>query len=147
MIEDEKNFKLLKEVLARANKKEKQEYENISSQQCAIAKSLLSIKKEFGELTKESKQNKYPDNAPRKQKPVSQMSSEEFNDYMREYDRYFNAHFQWAGKCIENNTKRIEVVGEFLKALFEIIYLQEQEKCLLLSVALRSQPNLLRYIK
>jgi hypothetical protein len=136
-IDDKTRKELLKEVLRRANKKEKQEYTAISDRQTAINQRL-----------EESKRNKFPEkNSKNDGKRASEMSAEEFNEWMDRSSKYFDDSFAWSCKCIQNNTERIKLVEEFLKLLIELWTLEANEKWLLISIALRSQPNLMRFIE
>jgi ATP-dependent exoDNAse (exonuclease V) beta subunit len=147
-IDDKTRKELLKEVLRRANKKEKQEYEQIGRRQATNAKRILDIMQEFEELTEESKRNKFPEkNSKNDGKRASEMSAEEFNEWMDRSSKYFDDSFAWSCKCIQNNTERIKLVEEFLKLLIELWTLEANEKWLLISIALRSQPNLMRFIE
>ena len=59
MIVDEKlRSQLLKEVLGRANKLEKQEYEKINKRQSTIAVKDIALIKKWNELTEQSKRNR-----------------------------------------------------------------------------------------
>ena len=76
-----------------------------------------------------------------------EVSAEEFNEWMDRTSKYFDESFAWSCKCIQNNTERIKLIEEFLKLLIELWTLEANEKWLLISIALRSQPNLMRFIE
>ena len=150
MIVDEKlRSQLLKDVLGRANKLEKQEYENITKRQKAIAVNDVALIKKWRELAERGKRNECPKETAesKNHKPVSEMSMEEFDHYMAANRKCSKDFFDWISENISINTEMIEITREILESVIELWNLTEEEKWLLLSVALRSQPNLLKYLK
>jgi len=146
---NERNPKeLLKEALRRANKKEKQEYEEISKRQNAIWERVLAIFKEYEELNEESQRNKCPESTPTPDsKRVVAMSTEEFNQWMEQTRRECRESSAWSSKSFSIMSKQMTLIKELIELSSELLGLEREEKWLLLSVALRSQPNLLRYIE
>jgi hypothetical protein len=150
MIVDEKSrSQLLKEVLGRANKLEKQEHEKISKMQSIIAEKNSAMLTKWNELSERSKINECPKETAesKNHKPVKDMSMEEFNRWSEANNKHFEASFAFCNKSIEINTERIGVIKEILESVIELWSLCNEEKWLLLSIALRSQPNLLKYLK
>jgi hypothetical protein len=139
----------LKEVLRRANKLEKQEYEKINKRQSTIAVKDIALLKKWYELTERSKRSECPKETTesKNHKSVTEMSMEEFNQYSAANNKYFKDSFDWMGENISINTERITITKEILESVIEFWSLADGEKWLLLSIALRSQPNLLKYLK
>ena len=147
MTTNQENNKLLKEVLRRANKEEKQEYENIGNRQLALAERFLDIMKKWDEIVETEKTNESPKDTTLNDKSASEMSMEEFRDYIRRWGKYSTEYFTWSNRCLSANTEQIKIIGEIMKLLIELRSLEDKEKWLLLSIAIRSQPNLLNYIQ
>jgi hypothetical protein len=150
MIVDEKlRSQLLKEALGRANKLEKQEYEKINKRQSAIAVNDVALMKKWDELNERSKRNECPKETTesRNQKPASEMSMEEFNHYMDANRKYSKDSFDWISENTAICTEIIKITTEIFESVIELWNLTKEEKWLLLSIVLRSQPNLLKYIK
>ncbi len=146
--DERKPRELLKEVLRRANSKEKQEYEQISDRQIAIAKRVLAILEEYEELDAESERNKRPESTPVPDgKRVAAMSSGEFNEWIEQTRKESNESSAWRSKIMKIITEQVALIKETQDLLIEFCGLETDEKWLLLSIALRSQPNLMRYIE
>lgn len=143
----ENNNKLLKEVLNRANKEEKQAHEIMSSKQLTLIESFLALNKKWDKIIEREKANESPKNPTLNDKPVSEMSNGEFSDYVRRWSKYSDEYFTWSNKRLSANTEQIELINEIVKFLIEFYILETEEKWLLLSIAIRSQPNLLNYIQ
>ncbi len=145
---DKMRCQLVKEALGRANKQEKQEHEKVSSKQIAIGKRLKDLLTDWDGLLERDKRNEYPKNATNtNNKPVTQMSNEEFSEYMRLSNKHSEQHFAWSSESIAIITEQVKIVNEFMESIIELSNLGTEEKWLLLSIVLRSQPNLLKYIK
>ena len=139
MIFDEKvRSQILREALGRANKLEKQEYENITARQKAIGENDVALLKRWKELCEQDERKGSRESKNRK--PVAEMSMEEFDQYIAENRKYFSESISF---CTETTT----ITRELLESVIELWNLTEQEKWLLLSITLRSQPNLLKYLK
>ena len=140
---------LLKDVLGRANKLENQEYEKISKIQSIIAEKNSAMLTKWNELSERSKRNECPKETAKSknQKPLKDMSMEEFNRWSEANNKYFEASFAFFTESTEINTERIAVIKEIMESAIELWSLCNEEKWLLLSIALRSQPNLLKYLK
>ena len=164
MVNDENRRKLLKEVVGRARKEEKDEYVTILERQIAIAKRLDEIKMEIEVLSERDKQNKYPEQefrcfrAPDKtHDEIMRMSNGEYHEWsaqvVREASehtaecRRYNEGFEiWFAKDKVIWDEKMKLIDEGIALKNEFNNLEDKEKWLLLSIALRSQPNLLRYI-
>ena len=139
---------LLKEVLSRANKQEKQDYEKIKNEKSAVSKLVVELQSKLRELTERDRKNEYPKDSPYKcNKSVSEMTMDEFNEHIKHTSRHSEEHFKWANESIAIITKHAEILSEFLDSVIELNNLSYEEKWLLLSIALKSQPNLLKYLK
>jgi hypothetical protein len=75
------------------------------------------------------------------------MSNAEFSGYMRRWNNYIVEYFKWSNRNISATTEQITLIGDFTKVLMNLISYEDEEKWLLLSIAIRSQPNLLTYIQ
>ena len=147
MIEEKLKFQLKKEVLRRANKQEKQEHENISKRQSVIAEKDVALVKKWDALSERSKRNEYPKETAesKNHKHVSEMTMDEFNNYMAANRKYTDASFACSTESMQINSERLDVLKEVMESIIELWNLGDEEKWLLLSIALRSQPNLLKY--
>lgn len=144
----EKNMELLKETLRRANKEERQKQKQISNRLTVIAERMTILLKEFEELIESSRRNKCPENtANQDNKQASEMSNEEFNKWIKQSNKYFERYFAWSSHSLETNTEKIRIVKEFIELITQFCIVETEEKWLLLSIALRSQPNLLKYLE
>lgn len=146
---NEKNPReLLKEVLKRANKKEKQEHEQVSNRQVAIVKRIIALFKEYTELSERNERNKCPENTSKQDsKRVREMSNEEYSKWIEKSNQYYDEYFAWSCKSLSIMTEQVGIVSEIMDLIFELCALENKEKCLLLSIVLRSQPSLMRYIE
>jgi hypothetical protein len=154
---DEQNQRIiLKEVVKRANKEEKQQHIAIVERQCAIVERLDEIKKEVEILQEKGKQNKYPEfnGVPITDKPYSEMTKAEFQEFIQQCKRFIEQAEDWRARhslwSIEDNTifqKKTKLINESLELKEEFYALKEKEKWLMLSIVLRSQPNLLKYMQ
>jgi hypothetical protein len=150
MIVNEKlRFQLLKDVLGRANKLEKQEYENITKRQKAIAVNDVALVKKWNELAERGKRNECPRETTesKNHRPISEMSMEEFDQYMAANRKYSKESFDWTSESIRICTEMTKITREIFESVIELWNLTKEEKWLLLSIVLRSQPNLLKYLK
>lgn len=146
---------LLREVVRRARKEEKQQYLTIVHRQCAIAERMLEIKKEIEILQERSKPNRYPEinQVHIIDKPYDEMSRGEFEEFIQN-KRFIEENNNWRARLnlwnIEDNMifqKKMKLIDESLELKEEFYTLEDKEKWLLLSIALRSQPNLLKYLE
>jgi hypothetical protein len=149
IVDEELRSQLLKEALERANKLEKQEHEKINKRQSAIAVNDVALVKKWDELIERNKRNECPKETAesRNQKPASEMSMEEFNQYIAANRKYSKDSFDWFSENIALCTEMIQITREILESVIELWNLTKEEKWLLLSIVLRSQPNLLKYLK
>ncbi len=141
------NKKILKEVLSRANKEEKQAYNTLSNKQLAVVDSVSDLIQTFGRINDTKNMDLCPKDPTLGDKPVTEMSNVEFSGYMRRWNDYIVEYFKWSNRNISATTEQIAVIGEFIKVLMNLISNEAEEKWLLLSIAVRSQPNLLTYIQ
>lgn len=138
---------LLKEALGRAKKEEKLKYEKISDRQVANAKRIIAILDEYEELCEKSERNKCPESTPAEDsKRVAAMSSAEFNEWIERTRKESHESFVWSSKTLSIMKDQIVLVKELMELGIELWRLETEEKWLLLSIALRSQPNLLKYL-
>ena len=162
---DEKSPReLLKEVLRRANKKEKQEYQAIIDRQTAINQRLEEIISEEEDIDEKDEMNEFPESKTAHSSPsktheeIMRMSSGELHEWCeqtcREADESIAESKRWREEFAEWSTKRnkyllrrMDLIKESITLSTEYLSLEYREKWLLLSIALRSQPNLMRYIK
>jgi len=147
VVEDKLRTQLLKDVLGRANKQEKQEHQEIRDKKIAVVKRLTAAQSDYDGLIERCKRNEYPKNGTNtSNKPVTQMSNEEFNEYMRQSNKHFEEHFAWSSESISIMTEQVDIVKVVMESIIELSNLGTDEKWLLLSIALR-QPTLLNYLK
>jgi hypothetical protein len=141
MVVDEKlRSELLKEALGRANKLEKQEYEKITARQKEIGENDVALVIKWKELCEQDERNKCSNETESKnRKPVAEMSMDEFDLYMAANSKYFSESISF---CTETS----KITRELFESVIELWNLTEQEKWLLLSITLRSQPNLSKYM-
>ena len=155
---------LLKEVLARANREQKQEYRVILSRQIEIAKRLQEIQLEIKVLKERERNNEYPktdDNsyhAPDKTHgEIMDMSNGELHEWSeqikKETTEYTTGSGRWNEKMeiwrAKDNVifdEKLKLFDESIKLNKEFYNIGEEEKWLLLSIALRSQPTLMKYM-
>jgi len=146
MANQENYKKLLKEVLNRANKGEKQAYEILSSKQIALIDSFSALHREWAKIIESKKTDECPKDPTLHDKPVTEMSNTEFSERMRCWNKYVAEFFTWSNRCLSANTEQIGIIGDLGKLLFELYVLETEEKWLMLSIAIRSQPSLLYYM-
>jgi hypothetical protein len=140
----DKNMKslLLKEVLSRATKKEKQDYEKIKDKKNVASKLVIDLLAKLHELAERDRRNECPkDPAYKCNKSVAEMTRDEFNEYMKQSNSHSHEQFKWMKESIAIVTNHVEIMSEFLDSEIELNNLSYEEKWLLLSFALKSQPN------
>ena len=159
----EKQRELLKEVLRRANKKERQEYNEISDRHDAIIDRMQEIQSELEQLSARNSKNEYPKTVDTKYtlkstEELMRMTSEESRLWSEKTDREikenrrksedWNEKFdKWNAENSAINSRQMELIKENIGLIFEMLVRERKEKWLLLSIALRSQPNLLKYLQ
>jgi len=154
-IDENTQRELLKEVLRRARKEEKQEHDSIVDRQNAIANRMDEITSEMDKLSERDKKNEYPKShfyTPQA-KSANDMSKEEFDDWMRQLKRETEESKQWMEKYDRWNAENKAIMEERMRLFEQMVKLrleyddfEVEEKWLLLSIVLRSQPNLLKYM-
>jgi DNA anti-recombination protein RmuC len=159
----EKQKELLKEALKRANKKEKQEYNEINDKQNAIIERKQKIRSEFEKLSERNLNNEYPRTADTKYtlkspEELIRMTSEESRLWSEQIDREIEENRRktkdwtekfdkWLAENSAINSRQMELIDESIEIILKMLALERKEKWLLLSIALRSQPNLLKYLQ
>jgi len=159
----EKQKELLKEVLRRANKKERQEYDEISDRHDAIIDGIHEIYSEQEQLSERNSKNEYPKTVDteytlKSPEELMRMNSEETRLWSEQVDREieenklkredWNEKFdKWLAESSATILRQIELKKEKIGLISEMLALEKKEKWLLLSIALRSQPNLLKYLQ
>lgn len=129
---------LLKEVLARANKQEKQDYEKIKDKKSAVSKLVIELQTKLHELAERDRRNEYPkDTAYKCNKSVAEMTMDEFNEYIKHTSNHSQEQFKWAKESISIITQFAEIMSKFLDSEIELKNLSIEEKWLLLSIALK----------
>lgn len=159
------HLELLKEVLNRANKDEIEQYYGIFNRKVEISKRMEQISFEDKVLDERDSLIIYPEkedstyHAPdRSHDEIMGMSSGDLHDwsqqiiketaeYNKNLQRYNEALEVWGAKNKVIMNDRLKLTKEFLELKKELDNLKENEKWLLLKVAIRSQPNLLTFIQ
>lgn len=148
VVESQTNTKkILKEVLTRANKEEKQAYITLSNKQLAVIDNISDLVRTFGRINDRKNMDLCPKDPTLGDKPVTEMSNAEFSGYMRRWNDYIVEYFKWSNRNISATTEQIAVIGDFIEVLMNLISIETKEKWLLLSIAIRSQPTLLNYMQ
>jgi hypothetical protein len=101
----------------------------------------------MGEIIEVEKADVCPKDTSVNDKPASEMSMGEFREYMRSWSNHTTEYFKWSSRCLKANSEQLKIIGEIMQILFELLSLEEKEKWLLISIVLRSQPNLLNYMQ
>lgn len=148
MIDKNSKNLLLKEILARANKEEKLEHEKIMQKRGSLIKLATDLQSKWHELLEREKRNEYPKSSGYKQnKSVVEMNTIEFDEYMTQTSIQSEGHFKWVNESIAIVTEFVEVLQKRLEAEIELRTACYDEKWLLLSIAVRSQPSPLKYLE
>ena len=150
MIDKNMRSLLLKEVLARANKQEKQDYEKIKDKKSAVSKLVIELQTKLYELAERDRRNEYPKtSAYKRNKSVAEMTMDEFNEYMKHTSSYSEEHLKWVGERISIITQFAETMSEFLDSEVELKNLSYEEKWLLLSIAMKksAKPSKISKVK
>jgi DNA mismatch repair ATPase MutS len=117
-LNDKLRNQLVKEALARANKQEKIEHEEIREKKRVVVKRLKVAQEEFDGLVDRSKRNEYPKNGTNtNNKPASQMSNEEFSEYMRQSNKHTEEHFAWSSESIAIMTEQVKIANDFMESI------------------------------
>ena len=75
------------------------------------------------------------------------MSAGEFHEYIKRCNKHTIEYFEWSNRCLKASSEQLKIIGEIMKIMIELRSLEEKEKWLLISIVLRSQPNLLNYLQ
>jgi hypothetical protein len=139
-------IELVKEAVKRANKKEKQEWESNFKRRLEIGKRVKEIWSEIKRLDQREEENKMPERRYLKENEIYTMSNEElesFNRMLEEHNKKFSI---WSEKSNLISSEKMKLYDESTKLVKEFNSLEYEEKWLLLSIVLRSQPTLMKYI-
>ena len=148
MIDKNSRNLLLKEVLARANKEEKIEHGKIAKKRSVLVKLVSELLLKWHDLFERDKRNEYPkDTGYECNKSVVEMTTDEFDEYMEQTTRQREGFFKWANENIANATEGVDLLHKLLESEVELKNLCYDEKWLLLSIALKSHPSLLKYLE
>ncbi|WGM90179.1 MAG: hypothetical protein NUK63_03425 [Candidatus Bathyarchaeum tardum] len=137
---------LIKEAIRRANKKEKQEWTANFVRRLEISKRLKEISLEIKRLDQQEKEIEVPERRRLTGDKIFGMSTEElqaFNEMMEEHNKKLSI---WNEKYAEISAERMKLYEESTKLHIEFLSLENEEKWILLSIVLRSQPTLMNYI-
>ncbi len=99
MIEkQERNKKLSKEVLRRANRDEKQAYNTLNNRRLAIFDSFSEANRAFSSINDTKNMDLCPKDPTLSDKLVTEMSNAEFSDYIRRWNKYSVEYFEWSNR-------------------------------------------------
>jgi hypothetical protein len=135
---------LIKEALTKAKPEEKRQYERVLQQKAELTQRIQEIGLAQEALNEKDRDNVLPEKPStdsqvwNKQTKIAQDAK---NKRYREELRAYNAQ----NTAILN--ERIKLINEFLEAKATLDALEEKEKWLLLTMAIRSQPNLLNFMQ
>lgn len=135
---------LIKQALSKANPEEKRQYEKILQQKAEQTQRMQEIGIAQEALNEKDRNNVEPQN-PRANPLVwskqSKTAQEAKNKKYRDELKAYNV------QNIAILNERIKLIKEFLEAKAALDVLEEKEKWLLLTMALRNQPNLLNFMQ
>jgi hypothetical protein len=135
---------LIKEALTKAKPEEKRQYERILQQKVELTQRIQEIGLVQEALNKKDRDNVLPEKPstdPQVWSKQSKTAQDAKNERYREELRAYNAQ----NTAILN--ERIKLINDFLEAKATLDALEEKEKWLLLTMAIRSQPNLLNFMQ
>jgi Skp family chaperone for outer membrane proteins len=137
--------KLLKEALNRANQQEKQQYTDILHQKQALSAKLQDLSAAHTALNEKDQRN-VPPEKPSIDPQVGgrQNKTADYNAKTKRYREELKAYNAQNTAILQ---ERINLIAETLQAKASLDALGEKEKWLLLTMALRSQTNLLNFIQ
>jgi len=125
---EKKQRELLKEVLRRANTKEKEQHQQISDRKTAIIKRIVATLEEYEELSDEKDKNKCPEStAAQDKRSLVDMSMEEFNEWIARYQKESDEHFEWSTKVFDIMKKQMVLIKEFLELTVDLWSLENKE--------------------
>lgn len=139
-------LELVKEAISRANKKEKKEWISNFERREKIGKRMLEIDSELERLEQMDKENKMPERRYLKENEIYTMSKEEiesYNEMLEEHNKEFSL---WSEKSHSINSEIMKLNKERIGLMGDFFNLEFEEKWILLSIVLRSQPSLMKYI-
>jgi hypothetical protein len=143
--------KLLKEVLLKAKPDEKQQYEKILQRKNEISQKMQQISSAQETLNEKDKHNVLPEkpsSTSGANLPVwSRQAIKDAADFSAKVKRYSEALEAYHAENAVILKMRMERMQEFLALKAERDGLEEKEKWLLLTIAIRSQPNLLNFMQ
>jgi hypothetical protein len=157
--------KLILEVLQRANQTETQQYKEIFERKLAISKRMTEVSYDEEVLSEREKLNTKPEtprtsyNAPDKSHgEIVGMSSgklhewtqqviKENEEYIRNSKKYNEELEIYSAKSTVIMREHMKLIEDSVALKVEFDGLERKEKWLLITIALRSQPNLLNYLQ
>ena len=77
----------------------------------------------------------------------SEQVDREIGENRRKSEDWCEKFDKWLAENSAINSRQWELIEENIGIIFEMFVLEKKEKWLLLSIALRSQPNLLKYLQ
>lgn len=137
---------LVKETMRRANKREKQERASIVKREKEIFKRMKEIVSEIKLLEQKRRENKMPESEYHTLEEIKAMSVEDLQEWNKRMERRNKEFPAWSSKDDAILSEQRKLNNEFDELHNEFFTLQDKEKWLLLSIVLRSQPTLMRYI-
>ena len=137
----------MKEALKRASQEEKQQYAKILQQKSALSLRMQQISTQQEALNARDQLNVFPEkpSGGSIRAPASRQARQETDNANRKHYREALEAYR-----IENSAilvERIKLVQEFLALKAEFDGLEETEKWLLLSMAIRNQSSLLGFMQ
>jgi len=139
-------IELVKEAVKRANKKEKQEWESNFKRRLEIDKRVKEIWSEIKRLDQREEENKMPERRCLKENEIYTMSNEELESYNKMLEEHNKKFSIWSEKSNLISSEKMKLYDESTKLIKEFNSLEYEEKWILLSIVLRSQPTLMKYI-
>jgi hypothetical protein len=145
-IEKRSPRELVKEAMRRANKKERQERVSIVKREKEIFKRMKEIVSEIKLLEQKRRENKMPESEYHTLEEIKAMSVEDLQEWNKRMKRRNKEFPAWSSKDDAILSKQRRLNNEFEELHSEFFTLQDKEKWLLLSIVLRSQPSLMKYV-
>ena len=144
--EKRNRLELVKEAISRANKKEKQEWASNFERREGIGKRMREIDSELKRLEQMRKESKMPERQYLKENEIYTMSNQELDSYNRMLEKHNKDFSIWSKKSDSINSEIMKLYGERVDLMVEFFKLEYEEKWIFLSIVLRSQPSLMKYV-
>ncbi|MCW4030195.1 MAG: hypothetical protein NWE92_11185 [Candidatus Bathyarchaeota archaeon] len=135
---------LIKEALTKANPEEKRQYDKILQRKAEQTQRMQEIGIAQEALNEKDKNNVLPEKPsadPQVWSKLSKTVQEAKNKLYREELKTYNT------QNTDILNERIKLINKFLETKSALDTLEEKEKWLLLTMAIRNQPNLLNFIQ